>query len=107
MGDRSRDHAGQGQCVSRKVKIRHLSSRRAVSRHVHGHQNTARRTETHLKRRHFTNPVTNFVVLPTSHSPLLCCIAPRRGSNARRAHAAANGDAPYERILHQKCPFPD
>ncbi|GFX39567.1 hypothetical protein TNCV_2103131 [Trichonephila clavipes] len=34
----------------------------SISKHVYGHQNTARRTETRLKKRHCTTPVLSFVV---------------------------------------------
>ncbi|GFX06209.1 hypothetical protein TNCV_642541 [Trichonephila clavipes] len=34
-------------------------------RHIHGHQNTARRNGTRLKRRHWAAPTPNFVVLRT------------------------------------------
>ncbi|GFW15443.1 hypothetical protein TNCV_4655831 [Trichonephila clavipes] len=36
-----------------------------VSRHVHGHQNTACRAGTHLKRRHCATPESSFIVRST------------------------------------------
>ncbi|GFU56689.1 hypothetical protein TNCV_1822231 [Trichonephila clavipes] len=42
------------------------------SRHLYGHQNTARKTGTHLKRRHWTIPVSCFVIRSTRVDVFFC-----------------------------------
>ncbi|GFU67405.1 hypothetical protein TNCV_641051 [Trichonephila clavipes] len=43
-----------------------MSGLLGASRYLYGYQNTARRTGTRLKRRHYTTPGSNFVVQCTS-----------------------------------------
>ncbi|GFW08558.1 uncharacterized protein TNCV_2775801 [Trichonephila clavipes] len=80
-----------------------------ASRDEHGHQNTAHRTETRLKRRHSATPVFNFVVLRTRVA--VCCYSTLSREAVVMAWtvcAATNVIAPYDRILRvlQTCPFP-
>ena len=73
-----------------------------ASRHLYGHNNTASRTGTDLKRRHCVFPVSIFVVWHTRVAVSLHTALSREDKvmvDELTGHGIANADAPNERKL--------
>ena len=83
-----------------------------VNKLVYDHQNTGRRTGTHLKIRHCDISVSSFVVQFTTVAVSLYVALTRKAKvmvAELTGYTAANVDAPYERKLSvlRTCSFPD